>query len=57
MRPEYLKVTTRMSVITKTGYSLSLRLMLGQSCGCIISSPSAFPGLVGCRKPNFTIIV
>lgn len=57
MKPEYVKVTTGMSVITKTGYSLSSRLMLGQSCGCISSSPSAFPGLVGCRKPNFTIMV
>lgn len=57
MKPEYLKVTTRMSVITKTGYSLSSRLMLGQSCGCISSSPSAFPGHVGCLKPNFTIMV
>lgn len=42
---------------TKTGYSLSSRLMLGQSWGCISSSPSAFSGLVEYLKPNFTIMV
>lgn len=41
----------------KESYILSSRLMLGQSYGCISSIPSAFPGLVGCLKPNFTIMV